>query len=122
MSRAGLLCRGHFYPGITRSDPSRSRRVFTKRFFKAVRMSSILPDAPLLLVLFSGWSGERYDMEKRHPGDILYYLGQLYSPDGITFHPGESSNTRGYFMKRQRDKLRPCGDVTCGDGTCTGSE
>lgn len=46
MSRAGLLCRGHFYPGITRSDPSGSRRVFTKRFFKAVRMSSILPDAP----------------------------------------------------------------------------
>ena len=75
MSRAGLLCRGHFYPGITRSDPSRSRRVFTKRFFKAVRMSSILPDAPLLLVLFSGWPGMRYNMENPHPGDILYCLG-----------------------------------------------
>lgn len=59
MSQAGLLCRGHFYPGITEKDPSRSRRVFTKRVFKAVRMSSILPDALLLLVLFSGWPGER---------------------------------------------------------------
>lgn len=68
MSRAGLLCRGHFYPGITQSDPSRSRHVFTKRVFKAVRMNSILPDALLLLVLFSGWPGERYNMEKQDPG------------------------------------------------------
>ena len=75
MSRTGLLCRGHFYPGITQSDPSWSRHLFTKRVFKAMRMSSILPDALLLLGLFSGWPGERDNMEKPDPGDILYCLG-----------------------------------------------
>jgi len=68
MSRAGLLCPSHFYPGITQSDPSLSRHVFTKRVFKAVRMSSILPNALLLLVLYSGWPSERDNMEKQDPG------------------------------------------------------
>ena len=77
MAWVGLACfvKVSFIPVLHEVIHPGARRVFTKRFFKAVRMSSILPDAPLLLVLFSGWPGERYNMEKPHPGDILYCLG-----------------------------------------------
>lgn len=59
--------------------------MFTKRAFKTVRMSSILPDALLLLVLFSGWSGERDNMEIRDPGIAISGSRGHFLLQGVIF-------------------------------------